>query len=159
MHQVTFHKKELWQRASSSLKPHFLELKAALEKGFVNPRGTPVWPDKVNIGPLGPICQSFGRFCFVNFSNRRLINIESPLVWSLFLSMYLLFDQWKFCWLSHFLWFSFSVPSFGESIFLKVAQAGGVNLGSFWFFLYFLSQKQCLRPLGYCAPPQFLRIY
>ena len=27
------------------------------------------------------------------------------------------------------------------------------NLGSFWFFVYFLS-KQYLRPLGYCAPQE-----
>ena len=33
--------------------------------------------------------------------------------------------------------------------FFKGCPGRGANLGSFWDFL---SQKQCLRPLGYCAP-------
>ena len=40
-------------------------------------------------------------------------------------------------------------------IFLKGAQAGG--WGEPGFFVYFLSQKQRLRLLGYCAPPIKLR--
>ena len=37
--------------------------------------------------------------------------------------------------------------------FLKRLPRLGANLGSFWSFVYFLSQKQSLRPLGYCPPP------
>ena len=40
-----------------------------------------------------------------------------------------------------------------STFFLKVPRPGA-NLGSFWFFVYFLSLKQRLRPLGYCAPHQ-----
>ena len=36
--------------------------------------------------------------------------------------------------------------------FFKRCPGRGANLGSFWFFIYFLSLKQRLRPLGYCAP-------
>ena len=35
--------------------------------------------------------------------------------------------------------------------FKKVPRPGG-EPGIFWFFVYFLSLKQRLRPLGYCAP-------
>ena len=36
--------------------------------------------------------------------------------------------------------------------FLNSAQAGG-ETGIFLVSVYFLSQKQLLRPLGYCGPP------
>ena len=39
-----------------------------------------------------------------------------------------------------------------DSFFLKGAQAGGRTWDLFGFFVYFLSLKQRLRPLGYCAP-------
>ena len=38
-----------------------------------------------------------------------------------------------------------------HSFFLKVPRSGG-EPEIFWIFVYFLSLKQCLRPLGYCAP-------
>ena len=38
--------------------------------------------------------------------------------------------------------------------FLKVHRSGG-EPGIFFIFIYFLSQLQHLRPLGYCAPPPF----
>ena len=38
-----------------------------------------------------------------------------------------------------------------RSFFLKVPRPGG-EPGIFWFFIYFLSLKQRLRPLGCCAP-------
>ena len=38
-----------------------------------------------------------------------------------------------------------------DSFFLKVPRPGG-EPGIFLVFVYFLSLKQCLIPLGYCAP-------
>ena len=44
-----------------------------------------------------------------------------------------------------------------QAIFLKVPRLGG-ELGIFMIFVYFLSQLQRLRPLGYCAPVRLLAI-
>ena len=38
-----------------------------------------------------------------------------------------------------------------DTVYLKRCPGRGANLGSFWFSFIF-SHKQCLRPLGYCAP-------
>ena len=40
--------------------------------------------------------------------------------------------------------------------FLKVCPGWKANLGSCWWFVHFLSVKQFLRSLGYCAPTSLL---
>ena len=44
-----------------------------------------------------------------------------------------------------------SKSAFSPSTSKKVPRPGG-EPGIFLFFIYFLSFKQCLRPLGHCAP-------
>ena len=51
---------------------------------------------------------------------------------------------------------SLALDNFGRRLyyktFLKIAQAGGGGKCGSLVFVYFLSHKHCLRPLGYCNP-------